>query len=186
MLLMLDPLVKAIEAAESDYGVAYKILLTPQGTTWDQTQAVNTVTKHEHVLIISGHYEGFDERLLEFVDAEVSIGRFVLSGGEAAALVIIDSLVRLIPGVLKKDEATRDETFMEVDKQELFKITQDAKVLEQPGEKVSLIEYPQYTRPEEFRGKRVPDILLSGNHQKIKEWQLRQAWEKTKRKSKDN
>lgn len=184
MLLMLEPLVKAIETAEHEYGPAYKMLLTPQGKTWTQEQARSMVVKHNHLLLISGHYEGFDERLLEYIDAEVSIGRFVLSGGEAAALVIIDSLVRLIPGVLKKDEATTEETFMEMNKEELFKFTEDPLVLEQPGKMISLVEYPQYTRPEEYQGKKVPEILLSGDHQKIKNWRIQQAWEKTKRKLK--
>jgi len=182
MLLMLDPLVRAIEKAESQYGAAYKMLLTPQGKTWTQEQAKATIGRHDHLLLISGHYEGVDERLLQYVDAQVSIGRFVLSGGEAAALVILDSLVRLIPGVLKKDEATTEETFMEIDKQTLYKYTKDPLVLSQSGETVSLVEYPQYTRPEEYRGQKVPAILLSGDHQKIKHWRVLQSWEKTKKK----
>jgi tRNA (guanine37-N1)-methyltransferase len=182
MLLMIDPLVRAIEAAEFQYGPAYKLLLTPQGKTWTQAQAKEVVLAQKHILLICGHYEGVDERLLDYVDAEVSIGQFVLSGGEAAALVIIDTLIRLIPGVLKKDKATSEETFMTLPKSELYEVTQDPLVLAQKEAEVMLFEYPQYTRPEQYRGKKVPQVLLSGDHQKIKKWRLQQAWEKTKRK----
>lgn len=181
MLLMVEPLVKAIEKTEAQFGVAHKLLLSPQGKVWDQSQAQALMQKNlEHVMLICGHYEGFDERLLNYIDEEVSVGNYVLSGGEAAAMVVVDSLVRLIPGVLKKDEATREETFMTIDKQELYQATGDLSVLKAKNQEISLLEYPQYTRPENFEDHKVPSVLLSGNHQKIRKWRLSRAWQKTK------
>lgn len=180
MLLMVEPMVKAIKLAEKKFGPAHKILLSPQGQLWQQAQALRLVQKDpKHLLLLCGHYEGCDERILDYVDEQISIGDYVLSGGEAAAMVVVDSLVRLIPGVLKKESATQQETFMQVDKQELFKLTGDKTVLEQSAEKITLLEYPQYTKPEQFEGKAVPKVLLSGNHQEIHKWRLTQAWKKT-------
>lgn len=182
MLLMIEPIVKALRFAEKKFGPAYRILLSPQGKLWDQAQARQTVKKQpQHLLLLCGHYEGFDERILDYLDEQVSIGNYVLSGGETAAMVLVDSLVRLIPGVLKKETATAEETFMQINKQELFELTKDKTVLKQPAEKITLLEYPQYTKPEVFEGRAVPKVLLSGNHQAIKKWRLLQAWEKTKK-----
>lgn len=182
MLLMIEPIVKALRFAEKKFGPAYKILLSPQGQLWDQAQARQTVKKQpQHLLLLCGHYEGFDERILEYIDEQISIGDYVLSGGEAAAIVLVDSLVRLLPGVLKKEAATVEETFMQIDKNELFELTKDKTVLKQPGKKISLLEYPQFTKPEVFEGKAVPKVLLSGNHQQIHKWRLTKAWEKTKK-----
>jgi len=182
MLLMVEPIVKVLRFAEKKFGPAHKILLSPQGQLWDQKQAKDCVkAKHNHLLLLCGHYEGFDERILDYIDEQISIGDYVLSGGEAAALVLVDSLVRLIPGVLKKETATAEETFMEINKQELFELTKDKTVLKQPAEKITLLEYPQYTKPEVFEGKAVPKVLLSGNHQAIQKWRLLQAWQKTKK-----
>ncbi len=184
MLLMVQPIVEALEALEKKYGPGQKVLLSPQGTLWNQKQAAKTVEELHpsgHLILICGRYEGFDERILKYVDKQISIGRYILSGGESAALVLIDSLVRLIPGVLKKEEATSEETFMTISKHKLYQISKDKKVLSQKEEQISLLEYPQYTKPENFRGQKVPSVLLSGNHQQIYSWRIKKSWAKTKK-----
>ena len=121
-------------------------LMSAKGKTFNQKLAKN-YSKLKHLIIICGHYEGVDERIINYIDDEISIGDFVLTGGEIPAMLITDSIVRLVPGVLKKD-ATSNESFS----------------------KENLLEHPQYTRPEEFDGKKVPTVLLKGNHKKINEW----------------
>ncbi|MHC4337304.1 MAG: tRNA (guanosine(37)-N1)-methyltransferase TrmD, partial [Planctomycetota bacterium] len=134
------------------------ILLTPQGQKFNHAKAVE-LGKEERLILIAGRYEGFDERIRIGLDAEqISIGDYVLSGGELAAMVIIDSVVRLLAGALGDQDSPKDDTFSE-----------------------GLLEYPQYTRPEVFRGMKVPDILLSGDHAKIDQWRRTQALERTKK-----
>lgn len=134
------------------------ILLTPQGQKFDQPKAVE-LSSEKRLILISGRYEGFDERIRVGLGAEqISIGDFVLSGGELAAMVIIDAVVRLLAGALGDENSARDESFSE-----------------------GLLEYPQYTRPEVFRDMKVPDVLLSGNHAKIAQWRRQQALERTKK-----
>jgi tRNA (guanine37-N1)-methyltransferase len=134
------------------------ILLTPQGQKFNQAKAAE-LSKENRLILIAGKYEGFDERIKTGLDAEqVSIGDYVLNGGELAVMVIIDATVRLLPGALGDDESAKDESFSD-----------------------GLLEYPQYTRPEVFRGMKVPDILLSGNHKKIAEWRKQQSLERTKK-----
>jgi tRNA (guanine37-N1)-methyltransferase len=143
----------------------------------------------DHLVIITGHYEGIDERLAHYVNEEVSIGDFILTGGEIAAAGISDSTVRLLPDVLKERQATEEESFFEKDidflienlgqQYELIKLKQ------KNIEKVMLIEYPQYTRPEEFEGCQVPEVLLSGNHAEIEKWRLKKAYEETKKRRPD-
>ncbi|MGD0523349.1 MAG: tRNA (guanosine(37)-N1)-methyltransferase TrmD, partial [Candidatus Microgenomates bacterium] len=136
--------------------------LTPQGKKFNQIKA-KELSKLENLVLICGHYEGFDERIREhLVDEEISIGDYVLTGGELPAMVVTDAIVRLIPGVLEKDDATINESFNE-----------------------NLLEYPQYTRPEEYRGWKVPDILLSGDHTKIAKWRKDKSVEITKKKRSD-
>lgn len=164
MLLKIEPLVAAIEHIEKKEGKAYKVLLSPKGKLWTQVFAKRlSKVQTSHLLLICGHYEGVDARINEFIDEEISIGKFILSGGEAAAIVVIDSLVRLIPGVLKNENATLEESFMI------------------RAGKTKLLEYPQYTTPREFRGLKVPSVLLSGDHKKIKEWRMKKAWEETRK-----
>lgn len=123
------------------------VLLSPQGRTFNQTKAKN-LAKLEHLILIAGHYEGFDERIREhLVDEEISIGDFVLTGGELPAMVVTDALIRLLPGVIEK-ESIEDESHSSK----------------------GYLEYPQYTRPTEFKGWRVPEVLTSGNHAKIEKW----------------
>jgi tRNA (guanine37-N1)-methyltransferase len=134
------------------------ILLTPQGQRFDQKKAVE-LSKEKRLILIAGKYEGFDERIRIGLDAEqISIGDYVLNGGELAAMVIIDAVVRLLPGALGDEDSAQDDSFSE-----------------------GLLEYPQYTRPEVFRDMKVPDILLSGDHAKIAQWRHQQALERTKK-----
>jgi tRNA (guanine37-N1)-methyltransferase len=134
------------------------ILLTPQGQRFDQRKAVE-LSKEKRLILIAGKYEGFDERIRIGLDAkQISIGDYVLNGGELAAMVIIDAVVRLLPGALGDEDSAQDDSFSE-----------------------GLLEYPQYTRPEVFRDMKVPGILLSGDHAKIAEWRRQQALERTKK-----
>lgn len=158
MVMMAPVLFDAIEHAErQDSRPTTRILLTPQGRTFDQKMAVELASK-ERLLLIAGRYEGFDERIIDGLSPiELSIGDFVLSGGELAAMVIIDAVVRQLPGVLGAEDGAADESFAD-----------------------GLLEHPQYTRPREFRGMEVPDILLSGNHKAIAKWRLEQRQKRTK------
>lgn len=166
-----------------------KIILTsPKGKIFNQQLAIN-YSKLDELVIIAGHYEGVDERVSEMVDEEVSIGDFVMTGGEMAAAVITDSVVRLLPGVLKKEKATELESFFEIPIKHLNGIIGENEILKKLIDKgvkdVKLLEFPQYTRPEEFNGKKVPEILLSGNHKTIEEWRIKKAFEETLKKRPD-
>ena len=153
MLLMIEPLWKAVEFAKSQDETAKVVLMSPRGQRWKQAKAQKEVDDDRGVIFICGRYEGVDERILELVDEQWSIGDFVLTGGELAAMMMIDSIVRLIPGVLGGEKSAEIESFSD-------------------GE---TLEFPQYTRPEEFKGLRVPDVLLSGHHGKIAEWRAEQS-----------
>ena len=138
------------------------ILLTPQGRQFDQSLA-KELSREKRLILIAGRYEGFDERIRIGLDAEqVSIGDYVISGGELAAMVIIDAVVRLLPDALGDENSATEESFSQ-----------------------GLLEYPQYTRPEEFRGMTVPDVLLSGDHAKIAQWRKQQSLERTKKRRPD-
>ena len=137
------------------------ILMTPQGKTFNQEKA-RELTSYKNLLLICGHYEGFDERIREhLIDEEISLGEFVLTGGEIAAAAIVDSVVRLLPGALGNDDSSMEESFS----------------LEKDGQK--LLEYPIYTKPAIYKGWEVPTVLLSGDHKKIKEWRIDQAVKRT-------
>ena len=153
MLLMIEPLWKAVEFAKSQDETAKVVLMSPRGQRWKQAKAQKEADNDRGVIFICGRYEGVDERILELVDEQWSIGDFVLTGGELAAMMMIDSIVRLIPGVLGGEKSAEIESFSD-------------------GE---TLEFPQYTRPEEFKGLRVPDVLLSGHHGKIAEWRAKQS-----------
>ena len=153
MLLMVEPLWKAVEFAKSQDETAKVVLMSPRGQRWKQAKAQKEADDDRGVIFICGRYEGVDERILELVDEQWSIGDFVLTGGELAAMMMIDSIVRLIPGVLGGEKSAEIESFSD-------------------GE---TLEFPQYTRPEEFKGLRVPDVLLSGHHGKIVEWRAEQS-----------
>src|SRR3954453_6806561 len=148
MVMMAPVVFDAVEHVErQDPRPATRILLTPQGRPFDQSLA-EALSGPPRLLLIAGHYEGFDERIVEGLrPLEVSVGDYILSGGELAALVVVDAVVRLLPGALGAEDGAADETFAQ-----------------------GLLEYPQYTRPREFRGMEVPPVLLSGNHGAIARW----------------
>jgi tRNA (guanine37-N1)-methyltransferase len=158
MVLKPEPVFHAVEdCLEDDESSAHVILLSPQGSRFDQEKAKELSLK-TRLILICGRYEGVDQRVADFLaHEELSIGDFVLSGGEFAAAVVVDAVSRLIPGVVGEGESVLRESFME-----------------------GLLDYPQYTRPEEFRGKRVPSVLLSGNHSQIRKWREEQALARTR------
>lgn len=154
------------------------ILLTPQGSPFNQRKA-EELSKMDHLIFICGHYEGFDERIREhLIDEEISIGDYILTGGEIPAMVIVDTTVRLIPGVLNKSEAAEYETFSWV-------IPPSLPNTKPMMHSHPLLEFPQYTHPSEFNGWKVPDILLSGNHKEIEKWKYERSLENTKKKRPD-
>ena len=168
MVMMVEPIFKALSFLKSKSSKV--ILLTPQGKTFKQDIASN-LSKSKHIILLCGHYEGIDERIRQhLVDFEISIGDYILTGGELPAMVVVDSIVRLARGVLKKEEATAIESFSEADI---------------AHKKVKLLEYPQYTRPVDFNGWKVPEILLSGDHHKIEQWRVDKALENTKKRRPD-
>jgi tRNA (guanine37-N1)-methyltransferase len=148
MLLKPEPLVEAIEAAKADSPGAKVILMTPRGTRFTQASAQTLADSPEDLIFVCARYEGYDERVTKFIDQQISIGDYVLTGGELPAMVVIDAVVRLIPGVLGGENSAEIESFSD-------------------GE---TLEFPQYTRPEDFRGMKVPNVLLSGNHAEIAKW----------------
>lgn len=165
MVLMVEPLVACIEAVRATSELeSHLIFLTPQGRTFHQTIA-EEFSQKSRLILVCGRYEGFDQRAIDMLKPdEVSLGDFVLNGGETAAMVVIDSVCRLLPGVLGDDSSARHDSFSSGNR---------------------LLEYPQYTRPPEFRGQTVPEVLLSGNHQAIEAWRAQQSFEVTRTKRAD-
>lgn len=162
MVIMIEPLVNAIESLQKTTTYDEVIFLTPDGQTFNQKMA-NTLSLKNNLLLICGHYKGIDQRVRDhFITKEISIGDYVLSGGELAAAVIVDSVGRLIPGVLNNETSALTDSFQD-----------------------NLLSPPVYTRPEEFRGWKVPDILLSGNHAKIEQWREEQSLLRTKERRPD-
>lgn len=162
MVLRADVVVKAIRQLKTKNEKVKVILLTPQGGTFNQKKARELSTFKGDLVFVCGHYEGFDERIREYVDEEISIGDYVLTGGELGAAVITDAIVRLMPGALGKEESHQNESFEQV-----------------------TLEHPHYTRPEEFDGKKVPDVLLSGHHAEISKWRREEAIKRTKKRRPD-
>jgi tRNA (guanine37-N1)-methyltransferase len=160
MVLQVQPVYDALKSIEG-YQKALKIIVTPQGETFHQEKAYSLSTV-DHLIILCGHYEGFDERIRDYFDLELSIGDYVLTGGELAAMVLIDSITRVIPNVIGKDESHLMDSFSN-----------------------DLLEHPHYTRPREFDGKKVPEVLLNGNHEHIRKWRFEQSVERTKKRRKD-
>lgn len=159
MVIQIEPVYKTLKKVYKRKNKNTRvILMSPQGKTLDQNE-VKRLSKYKRLILIAGHYEAIDARIDEFVDEKISIGNFVLTGGELAAACVVDSVARMVPGVVGKAESVQDESFSEYDKQS--------------GE--FNIEYPQYTRPEEFMGLKVPEILLSGHHAEIKKWRDSQS-----------
>lgn len=185
MILCVDVLKKALSFVTNDQRPTTnsKVILTSaRGMVFNQKKA-QEFSKLDNLIIYAGHYEGFDERFSDYVDEEVSLGDFILTGGELTAATICDSVVRLLPGVLKKDNATTEESFFTISIIRIIEVVGKHPTLIKLQEKgvteVRLLEYPQYTRPEEFEEKKVPGILLSGDPKKIHEWQLQKAFEIT-------
>lgn len=155
MVMTPQPLADAIKAHKNPK--SHLIFLSPRGKTFTQKKSIE-LSKYEHLILLCGHYEGIDQRIIDkYVDEEISIGDYILTGGELGAMVLIDSIVRNIPNVLGNEDSIEDESFSN-----------------------NLLEYDQYTRPEEFEGMKVPEVLLSGNHKKIEEFRKESALEMTK------
>lgn len=157
MLMKIQPLQDAIQAAKQAAGEGAKVIyLSPQGRKLDQ-QGVLELAQQPKLILVAGRYEGIDERLIEReIDEEWSLGDFVLSGGELAAMTLMDAVIRLIPGVLNHDQSAQQDSFME-----------------------GLLDCPHYTRPEVYEGQVVPEVLLSGNHERIRQWRLKQSLGRT-------
>jgi tRNA (guanine37-N1)-methyltransferase len=154
MLLKPEPLFAAVEQAKAYDPTAKVLLMTPRGQRWKQAIAQHYADNDHGYIFICGRYEGYDERIVSLVDEQISVGDYVLTGGELPAMTIIDSIVRLIPGVLGGETSAAIESFSD-------------------GE---TLEFPQYTRPEEYRGMKVPDVLLSGNHAAIAKWRAENSF----------
>jgi tRNA (guanine37-N1)-methyltransferase len=152
MLLMIEPLMKAVETAKENDPEAKVILMTPRGNTWVQSKAKEYADTKQGLIIICGRYEGYDERITSVVDEQISIGNYVLTGGEIPSMIVTDSIVRLLPGVLGGETSAEVESFVADDK---------------------TVEAPQYTRPAVFKGMKVPEVLLNGNHAEIDAWRAR-------------
>jgi tRNA (guanine37-N1)-methyltransferase len=157
MLLMVEPLATAIEQAKATDASARVLLPTPRGKLYKQSDAKRLAADKRGLIIICPRYEGYDERITKWVNESFCIGRYVLTGGELPAMVIVDSVVRLLPGVLGGETSTEIESFQQDDR---------------------TVEFPQYTRPEEFKGLKVPEVLLSGHHADIEAWRQRQSTSK--------
>lgn len=161
MVMKPEPVARALSKLKADSPGARVLLMTPQGTPFRQVDA-QALSREEGLIFVCGRYEGFDERIRSMVDAEYSLGDFVLTGGELAAMVMIDAVARLIPGVLGSSGSALGDSFAD-----------------------GLLEYPHYTRPAEFEGQRVPEVLLSGNHAEIARWRRRQQLKRTLRRRPD-
>jgi len=165
MVMRVDCIVNCLEALDSKRGgPSHRVLLTPQGARFDQRRAASLAEKPAMTLIC-GRYEGFDERVRSFVDEEISLGDFVMTGGEVAAMAVIEAVVRLIPGVLGNEASATEESHS--------------------PESGYVLEYPQYTRPVEFRGMQVPDVLVSGHHAEIAKWRRQQSLARTEERRPD-
>lgn len=152
MLLMVQPIVDCLRDIKGENSKVF--LMSPQGKRFSQSYAVD-LSKEEELIFVCGHYEGFDERIRDYVDGEISIGDYVLTGGELPAMVIADSISRMIPGVIKEHSYVNDTHYS------------------------ALVDHPSYTHPRDFEGNKVPEVLLSGNHKKISDWRLEQSIKKT-------
>ena len=158
MVLMPGPIFKAVRDLKKEDSLV--ILMTPQGITYNQKQA-HKLLEYKHIIIICGHYEGFDERIRTLVDVEISVGDFILTGGELPSMIICDSVIRLLDGVIRK-ESYQNDSFEN-----------------------DLLDYPVYTKPVDFEGMKVPEVLLSGHHENIRKWRLAEQIKRTKERRPD-
>lgn len=162
-VMQADPIYQCWKHVVDTYGVGHTIYFSPAGTTFNQSKAKSLANDYDHLILVCGHYEGVDERFMEeCVDEEISLGDFVLTGGEIPAMAVADAVSRLVPGVLPDPECFEHESHWD-----------------------GLLEYPQYSRPEEWHGRKVPSILLSGNHALVEKWRRKQAILRTKRRRPD-
>jgi len=161
MVMKPEPLIAAIEAVKSSQPEVRTLLMTPQGKKFEQNNAVR-LAQYSSLTLVCGRYEGIDERVRGFVDEEISIGDYILTGGEVASMVVIEAVARLIPGVLGDADSLQEESF-----------------------NTPMLEAPQYTRPRVFKGMEVPEVLLSGNHSEIEKWRRQQALKRTKERRPD-
>ena len=159
MVMMVEPLEKAIASVKKEGSKV--IFLSPQGVPLNDKK-VDELTKESHLVLVCGHYEGVDERAMELFDEELSVGDYVLTGGEVPAMLVADAVARKLPGVLKKEDVAESESFA-----------------------TGLLDFPQYTRPRVWRGREVPEVLFSGDHKKIAQWRHEAARSATKRKRPD-
>jgi tRNA (guanine37-N1)-methyltransferase len=164
MVMKVEPVVECVEEVQQEGPAAHVVLLSPQGRPLRQ-EVVEELSGHERLILMCGRYEGFDQRVIDILQPdEISVGDYILNGGEVAAMVLIDSVIRLIPGVLGDEQSSHDDSFSQGNR---------------------LLECHQYTRPREYRGHEVPDILLSGNHVEIARWRQEQSYLKTKERRAD-
>jgi len=199
MVLRIEPICKALQKLKvqnsklktttKNLKLKTKIILTnPRGEVYNQEKA-KEYSKLDHLIIIAGHYEGVDERVMDYIDEEISLGDFIMTGGEIASVAIVDSVIRLLSGVLKKEEAIQQESFFSVPIDILERVVGKNEILQKLKTKgvkaIKLLEYPHYTRPEEYDGKKVPELLLSGDQKKINDWRLRKAYQETINKRQD-
>lgn len=161
MVMKVEPIVKAIEAVKSASSKTLTILVTPQGAAFNQETA-RRLSLYSQVVLVCGRYEGVDERVLSFVDEQISIGDYVLTGGEIPAMVVVDTVARLVPGVVGDRASVEEDTFSNL-----------------------LLKHPQYTRPAKFRGLEVPEVLVSGDHSKVRQWRRTEALKRTLQKRPD-
>jgi tRNA (guanine37-N1)-methyltransferase len=165
MVMKCEPVVECVEAVRGLLSHAgHLVMLTPQGRKLDQ-RVVEELAREERLLLLCGRYEGFDQRICDLLQPdEISVGDYILGGGEVAAMVVVDAVVRLVPGVLGHEDSNRDDSFSTGNR---------------------LLEFPQYTRPREYRGLAVPEILISGDHERVAEWRQAQSVERTKQRRRD-
>ena len=165
MVLRVEPIVECVEAVQAQSEpCGHRVMLTPQGRTLNQ-EGIEELAKNQRLVLLCGRYEGFDQRVIDILQPEeLSIGDYVLNGGEVAAMVVIDAVIRLVPDVLGHEQSSVDDSFS-------------------PGNR--LLEFAQYTRPREYRGHQVPHVLLSGNHEEIERWRREQSYLKTRRRRAD-
>jgi tRNA (guanine37-N1)-methyltransferase len=161
MVMMVEPIVKGISSIENIYGKQLKIITSPQGMKFNEPLA-KYLSTFDKILFIPTHYEGVDERVMDYIDMEISIGDYILSGGELPSLVILDAILRFMPGLLHNEESLSEESFEH-----------------------NLLEYPQYTRPKEFEGEKVPEVLQDGNHKLIERFRKKEALKRTLLKRRD-
>jgi tRNA (guanine37-N1)-methyltransferase len=166
MVLKMEPLYDALKSLgvkrknsfyKNSYTKPYVIYMSPQGKTLN-TEIVKKISKFKHLVFVCGHYEGIDERIINYVDEEISIGDYVLTGGEIPAMVVVDTVARMLPGIVKEESSVKNDSFYN-----------------------GFLDYPHYTRPAVFRGHKVPDVLLSGDHKKISQWRRNKAYEHTRK-----